>query len=304
MNSELDFIRTLKRLHRIRPPVNQGIGDDGSVVDVSAEQREVVVTDMLLDKVHFDASEVSPELIGRKALAVNLSDLAAMGCRPTAAYVSLAVSNGASQADFLASLNRGLIQFADEFDFTIAGGDTNSWAGPFAINVTMTGVPFTGRIPLRSEARPGDVICVTGPLGGSLPSGRHLRFSPRIAESEWLLRHLDVHAMMDISDGLSLDLTRMTEASGFGAVLHWDDVPIHSDVDSHLPGDTRIQHACNDGEDFELLVTLPRLPPADLPDGISLIPVGQITAEFQGVRLLKSDGSLHLPELGGWQHQI
>lgn len=302
MASELDFLRRLQHEFPAAPPVLTGIGDDGSVIDISGDERQVVVADMLLDGVHFDLTETDPALIGRKALAVNLSDLAAMGCRPVSAYVCLALPHGLPAA-FTTQLYHGLKSLAKQFHCTIAGGDTNSWRGPFAISVTVTGVPFGDRIPLRCDAAVGDVICVTGHLGGSLPSGRHLSFTPQLAMAERLLQVCDVHAMMDISDGVSLDLARMMEASGRSAVLHEDNIPIHGDVDAQLPWEQRIHHALHDGEDFELLVTLPRLPDG-LPDDVVLIPIGTVTAAGTGILLQRSDGSSRPLQPHGWQHDV
>ena len=219
--TERQFIRDLQSQFPTLPPVKIGIGDDGAVLDVTADSQQVVVTDLLLDGVHFDLNATSPFLAGRKAVAVNLSDLAAMGCRPTAAFVSLAVPRTHPQAssDFLRELYRGIQQMTDKFQFSLAGGDTNSWDGPFAINVCLTGVPFSGRPFLRSDARPGDAIFVTGPLGGSLHGGRHLTFMPRLQISEWLSRTVEVGAMLDLSDGLSIDLHRMMEASAAAAEI-------------------------------------------------------------------------------------
>ncbi|MCR9199344.1 MAG: thiamine-phosphate kinase [Planctomycetaceae bacterium] len=302
MVSELNFLRTLQHDFPAAPPVVTGIGDDGAVIDATDESRQVVVADMLLDGTHFDLTKAAPEQIGRKALAVNLSDLAAMGCRPVAAFVCLALPRSLA-GDFLSRLYHGLSSLAEQFDCSLAGGDTNSWQGPFAISVTVTGVPFGDRIPLRSEARVGDMICVTGPLGGSLPSGRHLTFTPQLAVSEQLLEQYDVRAMMDISDGLSVDLARMMEASGTSAVLRADDVPVHPDVDQRLPRDQQMRHALHDGEDFELLLTLPQRPD-HLPDGVSLIPIGEVTAGGTAIRLQHADGSSEPLRPEGWQHSV
>ena len=302
MASELDFLRTLQHDFPAAFPVLTGIGDDGAVIDAAEETRQVVVADMLLDGTHFDLAKTEPEQIGHKALAVNLSDLAAMGCRPVAAFVCLALPNGLSE-DFTTRLYLGLKSLASQFHCVIAGGDTNSWRGPFAISVTVSGVPFGDRIPLRSEARVGDIICVTGPLGGSLPSGRHLSFTPQLTVAERLLQHGDVHAMMDISDGLSVDLTRMMEASGTSAVLRADDVPVHPDVDQRLPREHQLRHALHDGEDFELLLTLPELPD-NLPDGVSLFPIGEVTAGGTGLLLQQADGSSQRLQPEGWQHSV
>ena len=310
MTTERQFIRDLQAQFPTLPPVKIGIGDDGAVLDAAADSQQVIVTDLLLDGVHFDLNVTSPFLVGRKAVAVNLSDLAAMGCRPRAAFVSLAVSRDRLQAspDFLRELYRGIQQMTDEFQFSLAGGDTNSWQGPFAINVCMTGVPFSGRPFLRSDAKDGDAIFVTGPLGGSLQGGRHLAFMPRLQISEWLSRTVEVRAMMDLSDGLSLDLHRMMEASGTAAQISASAIPIHADVPAGWSPDKRLAAALGDGEDFELLFTVSgsaagQLQAAADDAAVSLYEIGRVSTG-SGVRLLDSSGNSQIMNASGWQHEL
>ncbi len=310
MTTERQFIRDLQAQFPTLPPVQIGIGDDGAVLDVSADLQQVIVTDLLLDGVHFDLNVTSPFLAGRKAVAVNLSDLAAMGCRPTAAFVSLAVPRDRLQAspDFLRELYRGIQQMTDEFQFSLAGGDTNSWQGPFAINVCLTGVPISSRPFLRSDARAGDAVFVTGPLGGSLQGGRHLTFMPRLQISAWLARTVEVRAMLDLSDGLSLDLHRMMEASGMAAEISASAIPIHSDVPAEWSTDKRLAAALGDGEDFELLFTVrasaaSRLQAAADAAAVSLFQIGRVTTG-SGVRLIDSLGTSQILNVTGWQHEL
>ncbi len=310
MTTERQFIRELQSQFPNRAPVLIGIGDDGAVLDVTADRQQVVVTDLLLDGVHFDLKVTSPFLAGRKAMAVNLSDLAAMGCRATAAFVSLAIPRHGidPSQDFLSELYRGIQQMTDEFQFTLAGGDTNSWNGPFAINVCLTGVPFSGRTFLRSAAEVEDAIFVTGPLGGSLRYGRHLSFMPRLQISEWLGQTVQVHAMMDVSDGLSLDLHRMMEASGTGAEILESAVPIHSDVPKDESITQRLSAALSDGEDFELLFTVDQsnatmLSQAALNADISVYKIGRVRHDT-GIDLVDSHGNHRKMPASGWQHEI
>ncbi len=310
MKTERQFISDLQLQFPNRQPVLIGIGDDGAVLDVSSEKQQVVVTDLLLDGVHFDLQLTSPFLAGRKAVAVNLSDLAAMGCRPTAAFVSIAVPRHVidSSQDFLQELYRGIQQMTDEFQFTLAGGDTNSWNGPFAINVCLTGVPYSGRPILRSAAQVGDAIFVTGALGGSLTHGRHLTFTPRLQISEWLGQIVQVHAMMDISDGLSLDLHRMMEASGTGAEIIASAIPIHSDVPTCESSERRLEAALSDGEDFELLFTVDEsdaklLSAAAHASKISIYQIGRVRND-SGIDLIDAHGNRSKMSASGWQHEI
>jgi thiamine-monophosphate kinase len=264
---------------------------------------------MLLDGVHFELDKISPRLAGRKAVAVNLSDLAAMACFPTAAFISIAVPKTMKMpgSDFLDDLYGGIESLTKQYDFTLAGGDTNSWNGPFAINVCLTGSPMKDRPCLRSGARPGDHLFVTGPLGGSLKSGRHLTFEPRLEFARWLIEHTTVHAMMDLSDGLSVDLPRMMEASNTGAILQFELIPVHNDVPEFLSRPDRTLAALTDGEDFELLISVNENDPSILirtasAAGVSLYKVGEVA---QQQTVLIQDDAGHARELKrqGWIHQ-
>ncbi len=312
MTTELEFIDGLRRNYPARPPVLTGIGDDGAVLDCSNESVQIVVTDMLLDRTHFDLRVTSAALAGRKAVAVNLSDLAAMACRPTAAFVSLAMPRQSDEVKygqhFARELYSGMDKLFQEYGFTLAGGDTNTWNGPFAINVCLVGVPCGKKAVLRSGARPGDVLFVTGPLGGSLFSGRHLTFRPKLQEAEWLAANIDVHAMMDISDGLSLDLTRLAAASGVAAIVDSDDVPIHSDVDQRNSPDRRLAAALNDGEDFELLFCVSpneaeKMLEIARETSLNFFRIGRIL-EGAGCHLQSADGEISDINADGWQHSF
>src|SRR5262249_31388106 len=156
--------------------------------------------------------EAGARRVGRKAMAANLSDIAAMAGRPVAAFAAVALPRtGSSQ--LAEDLYQGLREVADAFETPIAGGDTNSWKGPLVISVTVLG-EAVGRGPvLRSGAKPGDWLLVTGPLGGSL-RGKHLNFTPRVREALQLHSLVELHAMIDISDGLAADVGHICEESG------------------------------------------------------------------------------------------
>lgn len=307
MGNENELIERLKNRFPIYPPVRVGIGDDGAVVD-TAERQQVVVTDMLLEGVHFDLQSCSPMMVGRKAVAVNLSDIAAMGCHPTAAFVSLALSrmNTIPIMQFSEQLYDGIEELTKQFHFTLAGGDTNTWDGPFAINVCLLGVPRLSRPILRSGASPGDVLFVTGALGGSLESNRHLMFTPRLKESEWLVDNVDVRAMIDLSDGLSLDLHRLAAASQVAAFIDTEQIPVHADVSILKSPAERLASALNEGEDFELLFAVSAEEATQLQRISAQIPfrltrIGEI-AEGSGCWLRTEGG--HAVELrkDGWEH--
>lgn len=319
MTTEREFVRQLTARFPVHPPVIVGIGDDGAVLSCGESSAQVVVTDMLLDRVHFDLRTTSVELAGRKAMAVNLSDLAAMGCRPTAAFVSLALprSLGSTTPRFLQQLYDGIDALTRRYRFTLAGGDTNVWEGPFAINVCLIGEPTGPQSLLRSGARPGDVLFVTGALGGSLQSGRHLSFEPRVDESAWLVQNVRVHSMIDVSDGLAVDLHRMMEASGTAGEIEAARLPIHADVDAQMPDnassvplspvvfpDRRIAAALGDGEDFELLFSVDQADAKRLEAGGIPFPVTRIGLVCDGIgcRIRSTDGLAADLSPSGWQH--
>jgi thiamine-monophosphate kinase len=255
---ELDFIRWLVQRVSAQSAGACLIGDDAAVLPREQFRDCVVATDLLADGVHFRLSEVGPEVVGRKALAVNLSDLAAMAAKPRAAFVSLLLPEG-SAAEIARRLLEGMFPLADQFQVQIAGGDTNVWRGPLVINVAVVGDADPNRVWRRSGVRPGDALVVTGRLGGSILR-HHLDFVPRIAASQYLLAHYDVHAAIDLSDGLSLDAWRLAAASRCAIELDEDAVPISEDAArlaqiSPQQG-TAWERAMNDGEDFELLLAV------------------------------------------------
>jgi thiamine-monophosphate kinase len=302
---EFDFIDRIRRRATIRPPVRLGIGDDAAVLEHPAGTIEVVTTDLLMEGVDFLWPQTPATLIGRKSLAVNLSDLAAMACRPTAAFVSLALPQARGRA-FADELMAGLLNLADEFQVAIAGGDTNSWNGPLVVSVTALGTPFSSQPVLRSGAQPGDWLFVTGACGGIL-AGRHLTFSPRLREAERLTQLASLHAMIDLSDGLAADLHHLLDESIVGADVVAAAILIHADAQEFRDGHSPLDHALSDGEDFELLFTVAaedgqRLLAAwDLPTPLTRI--GTITTEH-GCRLHYADGTItDLPPLG-WTHPL
>jgi thiamine-monophosphate kinase len=236
--------------------VTLGIGDDAAVVRWAGSEM-VVTTDLLCDGVHFVLAETEPGLVGRKALAVNLSDLAAMAARPKAAVIAVLWPRDIELARAQA-VYEGLMELADEFDVAVVGGDTNSWLGPLVISVTLWGEGTPLGLLRRDAAQVGDAILVTGQLGGSR-LGHHLTFDPRVYEAIELKRRFTLHAGMDISDGLSLDLSRLVAASKVGAELTLASIPIShaAEMLSQASGRTALDHALADGEDFELLLTAP-----------------------------------------------
>ena len=304
--SEFQLIDHFRSELTNRPDVLIGIGDDTAVVRWHGSGQGLVTTDMLLEGVHFSLPSATPQQIGRKALAVNISDIAAMAGRPKFAVVSLGLSRR-HDPDVAIGLFEGLQQLATEFDIAIIGGDTNAWDGPLVINVALTGDPHPRGSVTRSGARVGDWIMVTGELGGSI-LGRQFSFQPRVVEATRMHDLVELHAMLDVSDGLVADLYHILEESNVGAVLFEDAIPI-SGAARAMPGPhSPLEHALGDGEDFELLCTVSpadgaRLLQESASIGVRLSHIGQIVPE-SACRLRNTSGEeTALPRLG-WDHGL
>lgn len=294
----------------LRDRVSVGIGDDCAVLRFTPGREVLVTTDMLMDGRHFRTEEHDFEAIGSKAMIVNLSDIAAMAGVPIAAVVAVALPRGLGAKGLARAAERlhaGMLDQAERWDVALVGGDTNAWDGPLVISVTLLG-EATERGPVRrSGARPGDRILVTGPLGGSL-RGRHMRSCPRIHEALAIHGAVPIHAMIDISDGLGADLGHiLAESGGLGAVLDADTIPIAADAHelARVDGRSALVHALEDGEDFELCLTLDRddsvrILSEPLP-GVTLHAVGEVTRE-PGLRLRHGDGRTEAIRPVGFDH--
>ena len=283
--TESEFIAHLRRRIPASPWVRLGLGDDAAVLRMAGVGECVVTTDLLTDHVDFELTEIDPRRAGRKALAVNLSDLAAMAAKPLAGVVSLALPS-AGGMELAVALYEGLLPLAERYRVAIVGGDTNSWDGPLAVSVTLLG-EVTPRGPLcRAGARPGDVVVVTGAFGGSI-LGRHLDFEPRVDEAILLAERYRLHAGIDASDGLSIDLSHLAEESRCGAVVRPSSVPVAEDAHRLAAelgdGSTALDHALGDGEDFELILAVPPEEAermlAEQPLGVPLARIGEFVAE-------------------------
>jgi thiamine-monophosphate kinase len=260
--------------------VEVGIGDDTAVLVVPSDHRLLATTDLLIEDIHFRRVSAAPADIGWKALAVNLSDIAAMGGIPRWALVALALPAD-TEVDAVDAFYAGMEDAAAPHGVTVVGGDTSASPDGWMVNVTLLGL-HPGAPPLRSHARLGDLIAVTGSLGASaaglfalemgldrardhgLAPGRlaeitraHLRPRARVAEGRWLASAPGVHAMMDCSDGLATDLGHICRESGVGARVRLDRVPVAPaarEAADALGQDAR-QWAVGGGEDYELLLT-------------------------------------------------
>jgi len=281
-----------------------GIGDDCAILRSGDAGQFALTTDMLLEGVHFERG-TSGYRIGWKAAGRSLSDIAAMGC-PASAITACIVFTRGTERRFARDILRGMRTLAGRFETLLIGGDVSSWRGPLAVNVTAVG-DVGDRVPvLRSGARPGDSIFVSGSLGGSI-RGRHLRFVPRLDLGCALVEKFELSSMIDISDGLARDLGHLTEESGTGAKLFAERVPISRDA-QHLArasGRTALEHALFDGEDYELLFTASpgqssSILAAKLPVAISQI--GEVTEA--GLLLEEQDGRQTSLPPRGYEHKL
>jgi thiamine-monophosphate kinase len=229
------------KLNRAKFPI--GIGDDMAQIKLSKGNSVLITTDMLLDGTHFDTKKATLEQIGYKSMAASLSDCAAMATIPLAAVVSVGLPRNFG-AQRLKKLHKGILIAAKKYNCPLVGGDMTSWNKPLAISVSMLSVPGKTKPVKRSTAKAGDFVCVTGTLGGSL-AGKHLTFEPRIKEA-LAVAAAGVNSMMDISDGLSTDLNHICRLSKKA-----EKIPISKNAKN-------FNSALNDGEDFELLFTMPQ----------------------------------------------
>jgi len=290
-----------------------GIGDDCAVIPIPRGHQALVTTDFSLEDIHFRRAWHPAGAVGHRCLTRGLSDIAAMGGEPLAAFLSLALPRSLSQRwvdDFV----RGLLNLAAEFKVTLAGGDTAESPGGVLADIVVLGSVPKGKAILRSGARPGDKIYATGELGASAatlhllsrkkklrPSDfpRHFYPAPRIEVGRLLREQGLASAMIDISDGLSTDLGHICEESGVGAEIQAEAVPVA--VIGKPAREVDLRFALHGGEDYELLFTAPRgkRVPSRIA-GVAVSQIGEVTRE-RGVILERNGAKRELPPQG-WEH--
>jgi thiamine-monophosphate kinase len=326
-SGEEALVRAIRRLTAgAAQGVRVGIGDDCAVLEPEDGQFLLATTDLLLEDVHFRRRWAGPADIGWKSLAVNLSDIAAMGGRPRWALVALACPEGTAAGEITA-FYEGALALARAHDVAIVGGDTSASPAGWLVNVTLLGQAAAPR--LRSTARPGNLVAVTGALGGSAaglavlerdrpPAGldardvarvtaAHRRPWPRVREGQWLAAAGGVTAMMDLSDGLGTDLPRLLEESRAGARIDVDRLPVEAATRAVAAalGVEVAAWATGGGEDYELLLTcecraFERLRDGLAEGGTALTAIGEITQEARRVRW--SSGGREVTVTRGFEH--
>lgn len=288
--TEFGFIEHIRTLFADLPSNGfEGIGDDCAVLPLGRGESLVFTTDLLAEGVHFLRHATTARELGRKSLAVNLSDVAAMGATPVATLLSLSLPPDATDT-WATEFMEGYHTLSAQYGVTLAGGDTTASKSGIVINITAIGHVADGQIKRRGDACEGDVILVGGPLGESgaglrdILAGRydtsaatvHRNPEPQVAEGVWLGARAEVHAMMDISDGLASDLTHILTASDMGAEVDLEHIPVGPSADTET--------AVCAGEDYKLLFTANPAHAAQLADdfrthfGVGLYPVGRIVS--------------------------
>ncbi len=323
---ELDLIEAIRhgsagKAKLRRGPVALGIGDDCAILRVPAGHEVLVTTDFSLEGRHFRRDWNSPESVGHRCLARGLSDLAAMGAEPLAAFLSLALPtemlSSTKGQEWVRRFFVGLRALGDRCGVSLAGGDTAESPGGVLADIVLVGAAPAGKALRRSGAKAGDLLYCTGTLGGAaaelarLMAGKKItaanRFSPepRLAVGAALLRRGLASACMDMSDGLSTDLAHLCRASKVSAKVWLDDLPVHPAAE-RLVAEERTQAVFHGGEDYELLFTAPatvKMPRSIA--GVAVTKIGQMVRRRTRTSLLtlvRPDGGRETLEAGGWEH--
>jgi len=291
---EFGLIDRIKKQIKTDPSVIKGIGDDCAVLEFTKDKYQLFSSDMLVEGVDFYPHE-NPYLIGRKSLAAALSDIAACAGLPRYCLVSLGLPKNKS-VKFVSQLFKGIVELAKKYKINIVGGDI-SQARCITLDVSILGIVEKKHLVLRSGAKKGDIIFVTGKLGGSI-FGKHLKFTPRLKEARFLVENFKVNSMIDISDGLTQDLGHILNESRVGALIYEGLIPLSNQA-------RNLSDALYMGEDFELLFTL------SYDEAQKLLqqkranlfkPIGEIIDKKQGLRLVDKRGREKIIKPGGFRH--
>jgi thiamine-monophosphate kinase len=325
---EFGFIKKISRGCLIRPDrIIKAIGDDAAAFTTDPDKVALITTDLLVERIHFLRKSISGFDLGYKSLAVNLSDIAAMGGTAREAFVSIGVPADCSLA-YLEDVYDGMRELAVAFDVNILGGDTTTSKIDLIINVAVYGAVAREQMLCRDAARPGDLIFSTGYLGDSraglhlilnnIPAETdhlqnllraHFRPEPHLHEGRFLAQQSAVRAAIDTSDGLSSDLGHIVEKSGVGATLHYENIPVSEDLKAFCGQFCfdPVEYALSGGEDYTLLCTIAPAEAERIAGNFQttfkrrLFRIGEITAEKK-MEIIYPDGSSRQIALTGWNH--
>jgi len=318
MLSEFQFLENLRRKYNLKKT-----GDDCAVLPKDSRHDLVITTDLLVEDIDFRLDWSKPEFIGHKALAVSLSDVAAMGAKPVWSMVSIGVPERVWKTDFVERFYEGYTKLAEKYNVELVGGDVSRTPDKIVIDSIAAGEVRRGKAILRSDAKVGDLIFVTGNLGGAalalklLENGESFELSK---QKKLLLRQLAPNpqteigqilgeknlatAMIDLSDGLSSDLAHICRASKVGAKLFTDKIPVESKIFDFTFETDQISSALNGGEDFELLFTLSPKKKFQLEKELQnhqISPIGEVSANVEIIELI-FDEKIHILEPEGFRH--
>lgn len=290
---EFGLIERIKELVKTGPSVIKGIGDDCAVLSFDRDKYLLSTCDMIVEGVDFTPKD-SPYLIGRKSLAVSISDIAACAGTPSYALVSMGIPRN-STVEFIDKVLKGIVDLAKVYKIDIVGGDL-SRAEKLIIAVNVLGFVEKRNLVLRSGAKVGDIIFASGTLGGSI-LGRHLKFSPRIKEARYLVNNFKINAMIDVSDGLAQDLSHILKESRKGALIYELLIP-----QSNQARD--LEDTLYSGEDFELLFTMSRKEARELfaRRSKNFTPIGEIVERKYGFRLMDKRNRERVIKPKGFRH--
>lgn len=320
---EFGLINRLRNLLGVSPAI-KGIGDDAAILEIPGSEYLLATVDMLVDGVHFHLTDSNAQDVGARALAVNASDIAAMGGRPTFALVSLALPPHLAAVQ-VERMYVGMQKIASDLHVAVVGGNMTRTSGPVCIDVTLLGMVERDCVVRRDGARPGDALAVTGALGAAAAlraaenhdiknsdswrefAALHVVPSPRVAAGRALARARIPTAMMDISDGLAGDLRHMLDESHVGAEIHEADLPISGEARAmaERASDDASHLALYGGEDYELLLALPASRFREAQDLLAPLPltrIGTVTSWEDGARIVGASGEQRPLRPGGWTH--
>ena len=310
MLGEFEFIQNIKKKYSL-----EKVGDDCSVMPKDDKTDQVITADLLVEDIDFRLEWTTPEFLGHKALAVSLSDIAAMGAEPKWAMLSLGVPENLWNSDFVDRFYEGWFALAKEFYVELVGGDISRTPDKLVIDSIVGGEVPKGRAIMRSGAKIGDSIYVTGELGGAatgmwqLENGaanqssfvlKQLKPQPQLTAAKLLQTLCVIHSMIDISDGLSSDLTHICDASGVGAKIYADQLPINPEFVTQFGAKQSFDFALHGGEDFELLFTADEKKFSP-PQSVKIFRIGEITSDTGKIEIIRN-GKTEILQPKGYRH--